>query len=195
MATTQATLTPSTDTAPAVANVSRELSGAQWVSRFPGSSSTEDLAPNFRSSASNFISALKSAGATVHISATYRPRERAYLMHYSAKIAKGVISPSDVPPMNGVNIEWDHGDAAQSQQAAQSMVNGYGIVFPPALISRHTERAAIDMTISGIIGRTMKNAEGTDIEITSNTILYQVGATYGCHKLLTDPPHWSDDGH
>jgi hypothetical protein len=29
----------------------------------------------------------------------------------------------------------------------------------------------------------------------SNPDLIAVGATFGVIKLVTDPPHWSDDGH
>ena len=29
----------------------------------------------------------------------------------------------------------------------------------------------------------------------SNPELIAVGATYGVFKLVSDPPHWSDDGH
>ena len=29
----------------------------------------------------------------------------------------------------------------------------------------------------------------------TNRTLHAVGATYGVHKLATDPPHWSIDGH
>jgi hypothetical protein len=25
-------------------------------------------------------------------------------------------------------------------------------------------------------------------------VLYRIGASYGCHKLIPDPPHWSDNG-
>jgi hypothetical protein len=97
--------------------------------------------------------------------------------------------------MNGVNIDWVHDTEQASRQAAQAMVNGYGIVFPPALISRHTERAAVDMSITGIVGRTIKDASGQDVVIHSMSELFPVGASYGVRKLVSDPPHWSDDGH
>jgi len=197
MATTvTAELTPQADTAPAVASVpARERSGAQWVSRFPGSTSLADLEPAFQASATSFIDALKQAGAVVHIAATYRPRERAYLMHYSSMIVRGEIDPEDVPAMNGVNIDWVHDTDAESIQAAHAMVTGFGIVFPPALISRHTERAAVDISITGIIGRTIKDASGQDVLIHHMSDLFPVGASYGARKLVSDPPHWSDNGH
>jgi hypothetical protein len=195
MVTAQATLTPVSNQTPVVVSIGKELSGSQWVSRFPGSSDISELNDNFRASVRSFISALQDAGATVRISATYRPPERAYLMHYSSKISRGEISPTNVPAMDGVNIEWDHGDNEKSKKAATQMANGYNIVYPPALISRHTERAAIDMTISEITNKTMRNANGDDVKVTDSSTLNQIGATYGCIKLITDPPHWSDNGH
>jgi hypothetical protein len=197
MATTvTAQLTPRTDTTPAVAEVSaEERSGPQWVSRFPGSASVDELAPTFKSSVMAFIAAIRAAGGSVSIAATYRPRERAYLMHYSSKISRGVIAANQVPAMPGVNIEWVHDSDAASKTAAAAMARGYGIVFPPALISRHTERAAIDMTISGIVGETIQNASGESVEIKKLSDLHAVGASYGARKLVSDPPHWSDNGH
>ena len=194
MTIAQSTLTPASDQTPVVVNASPELSGPQWVTRFPGSHRTDDLNSTFRKAAEGFILALTTAGATVRISATYRPRERAYLMHYCVKIAKGLISPDKVPVMSGVEIEWDHGDEHASRNAAAHMARSYTIVHPPALISRHTERAAIDMTITGIIGKTMRNAGAELVEVTDNTVLNRIGATFGCYKLISDPPHWSDNG-
>ena len=87
----------------------RELSGSAWVAQFPTGTSTSDLAPAFRDAVNSFIQAISSAGGAVSIAATYRPPERAYLMHYAWKIANGTIQPDRVPTMVGVNIEWDHG--------------------------------------------------------------------------------------
>lgn len=115
-------------------------------------------------------------------------------MHYSAAIAKGTIAAAQVPRMDGVNIEWQHDSDKESRSAASSMASGYGIVYPPALISRHTEKAAIDMTITGLIGKTMKNASGDDVNIKNNADIFSAGATYQVIKLVSDPPHWSDNG-
>ncbi|MDR6394865.1 hypothetical protein G5B88_09180 [Herbaspirillum seropedicae] len=194
MTTTHTLLTPASNQTPVVVNTLPELSGPQWVTRFPGSNRISDLNSSFRQAIESFISALTTAGANVRISATYRPRERAYLMHYCVKVAKGLISPDRVPTMNGVEIEWDHGDDRSSKNAAAQMARSYTIVHPPALISRHTERAAIDMTITGIIGKTMLDASAAAVEVTDNAVLYRIGASYGCHKLISDPPHWSDNG-
>lgn len=196
MATTvTAELTPRTDTTPAVTDVpARDRSGPHWVARFPGSASLDDLEPGFRANSVAFINAIKACGASVRIAATYRPLERAYMMHYSSKIARGMIAADKVPAMDGVNIDWVHDTPDASKKAAAAMAKAFTIVYPPALISRHTERAAIDMKVSGIVGKTIKDASGNDVEIKKADDLHAVGATFGVRKLVSDPPHWSDNG-
>lgn len=193
----------------AIASVTiKELTGGQWVSRFPGSSSTADLTPNFGRNVERFIAALREAGATVAINATYRPPERAYLMHYAYRIAREGLDPETVPAMVGVEICWVHRDAdgkpdvAASKAAAQQMVTGYRIAHRPHLQSRHIERRAIDMTIiwSGDLIVAKGNGERVPIKSSprdgaGNTDLHAIGATYGVIKLVSDAPHWSDDGH
>jgi hypothetical protein len=184
------------------------LSGAQWVNRFPTSNSLDDLAEPFRANARRFIAALRDANATLHVSDTIRPAERAYLMHFSFAIAREGLDPATVPPMNGVDIQWVHSDAAgqadaaASKKAAEDMVAGYAVVFKPVLHSRHTEGNAVDMDISWQNDLVIARADGTLQTISSaprtgagNAELHQVGATYGVIKLLTDHPHWSSDGH
>ncbi|MNZ10617.1 hypothetical protein D3C78_274650 [compost metagenome] len=194
-------LTPVTDASPVVVNVEKELSGAQWVERFPTSRQTVDLISPFRENVDRFIAALSSAGVGVDISATLRPPERAYLMHYCTRIAAGTIAPQDVPEMECVDIEWIHRDAqgqidlARSKQAARAMKSAYQIVHPPALVSRHSQGRAIDMTLSNVMNRHVVNGQGVETLISSSAILYQVGSSYGVRKLVSDAPHWSDDGH
>ncbi len=196
MATTQATLTPAADQTPAVARVpQRELSGALWVSRFPTSASVSDLAEPFQSNVVAFFNAIAVAGGATRVSATYRPPERAYLMHYASGLSRGTVSAESIPAMAGVNIEWVHPTTAESKAAASAMADGYGIVYPPALVSNHSRRTAIDVTISGMIGRAILDAAGTRVTINSLADLNAVGASYGVIKLVSDPPHWSDDGH
>jgi hypothetical protein len=180
-----------------------EPSGSDWVKKFPDSKSTADLAVAFRGGVDGFIASMKAGGVAVAIGTTLRPPERAYLMHWAWMIAKAGTLPADVPAMTGVDIEWDHGDAAASKQAALDMVNAYAIVAKPALDSRHTQGRAIDMTISWSGTATLKDKAGKDIAISStprngeNTDLVAVGATYAVVKatFAGDPPHWSDDGH
>ena len=85
----------------------RELSGADSLSggawwqanqaRFPNSQSVDTLDPDFKAKVVPFLAALKAAGATVAIASTLRHPIRAYLMHYSWKIAKGIVTPAAVP--------------------------------------------------------------------------------------------------
>jgi D-alanyl-D-alanine dipeptidase len=196
MATAQAALTPTTDTAPAVISIpAKELSGAQWVARFPTSTAISDLTPSFQTAVNSFLAAITAAGGSVTVSATYRPAERAYLMHYSSRLSKGEITAASIPAMVGVNIEWVHATEAASTAAATAMVSGYGIAFPPALVSNHTRRTAIDMTIRNMVGKSIVDAAGTSVGITRLSELNAVGATFGVIKLASDPPHWSEDGH
>lgn len=183
------------------------VSGPQWTNQFPASSSTNDLTEPFRSNVNRFVTALNNAGANVSINETLRPPERAYLMHYSFRIAREALDPASVPAMAGVDIQWVHldangnADSAASRNAAEQMVQAYGIVFRPALTSRHTEGRAIDVDISWQATLAISNAGGTQVSITttprngSNAALQVVGASYGVRKLATDPPHWSSDGH
>jgi len=184
------------------------FSGPAWVSKFPTSSSLNDLTEPFRAGANRFVSVLRSAGANVSISDTLRPPERAYLMHYCFAIAREGLDPAAVPPMTGVDIQWAHKNAAGtvdlagSKAAAEQMVDGYGIVFKPVLNSRHTEGRAVDMDISWQASLVIAKADGSKQTISSvprtgaeNTDLHNVGASYGVIKLLSDPPHWSSDGH
>ena len=115
-------------------------------------------------------------------------------MHYTVAIANGSIAAERVPAMAGVDIEWDHGSTEKSRAAAREMASAYEIVYPPALLSRHAERSAIDMTISGVRNKKIKNASGMEVLIKKDSDLHAAGATYGVNKLLSDPPHWSDNG-
>ncbi|MBK7747687.1 MAG: peptidoglycan-binding domain-containing protein [Candidatus Obscuribacter sp.] len=181
-------------------------SGKSWVSQFPTSKSVDDLISPFRENLQAFLSALAKAGASVTINATYRPVERAYLMHYAFRIAREGLSPLDVPAMDGVDIQWNHLDSAgkldivASRRAAQDMVAAYGIAFKPALRSNHTARLAVDMSIGWSGSLSIVNASGKKVVITSsprsgsNTDLIRVGKTYGVIKLVSDPPHWSQNG-
>ncbi|MBS0426396.1 MAG: hypothetical protein JSR41_03805 [Proteobacteria bacterium] len=176
-------------------------SGLSWVSRFPTSTQFADLAPPFRSNAKNFVDALRAAGIGVAVSATLRPPERAYLMHHAFRIAHEGLDPATAPAMRGVDIDWVHrrrdgsADPARSRSAAAAMVTAYDIVFRPALMSNHTRGLAIDMTIGNYRNKQVSNASGVKTTLKSAADLHGLGATYGVHKLASDPPHWSSDGH
>jgi hypothetical protein len=186
--------------------MAKELSGKKWVAKFPDAKTTASLANDFRPGCEAFIAAMRSAGATVTVSSTRRPAERAYLMHFSWRIFKQTINPENVPAKTGVDIEWVHSkangsaDLAASRAAAKAMVDAYGIAFPPALNSRHTEGHAVDMTIKWSGNLVIANRDNTKTTITStprngfNLVLRKVGKTYAVSKNASDPPHWSTDG-
>jgi hypothetical protein len=185
-----------------------ETSGSAWAAQFATSTQTTDLVQPFRDDVDDFIDALRAGNATVNIAATLRPPERAHLMHYSYRISQDGLDPETVPEYQGVNICWTHRDAngtvdvPASTAAARAMVNAYGIQFPPALQSRHTQGRAIDMSVTWTGDLDIQAAGGATQTITTtprtgagNVALHGVGAGYGVLKLVADPPHWSDDGH
>ncbi len=192
----------------------RELSGAQWYSRFMPVASIDNLVDPFKSNVRRFVAAMEEAGASVDISATRRPPQRAYLMHYAFSIATQGMDPTTVPDYDGdgeaVNIEWVHRDAggnvdlAASRRAAQEMCNKYSIAYMPSLTSHHIKGIAIDMSISWTGTLKVKNADGDVVSVTGsprngfNSQLIAVGATYSVIKFYdhsADEPHWSADGH
>ena len=178
------------------------MSGAGWVAQFPGSTSVDDLDSTFKANVASFTAALTAAGASVDVTATYRPPERAYLMHWAWKIAKRHVSAQGVPGKEGVNINWWHGDQASSEAAANEMVSGYEITkldVAPALDSRHCDKKAIDMGVTWSGPLTVQNADGTAATIIStpqdgtNPDLINLGAAYGVIHLTDaakDKNHW-----
>jgi D-alanyl-D-alanine dipeptidase len=179
-----------------------ESSGPQWCARFASSKSLDDLVPDFSDACRAFLSQLAKAGASVSIADTYRPPQRAYLMHWCCMIGGSGQDSHAVPPMQGVNIDWTHGESMLgARDAARQMMAGYQIKFPAALESRHTQGRAIDMTIGWKGALNIRDFNGQSHAISggpqngSNPELIAVGKTYGVIKLVSDPPHWSDDGH
>lgn len=180
------------------------VSGAPWVAKFPTSTSTTDLKDPFKTNFEAFLKAMKEAGITIRITASHRPKQRAYMMHYAWKIAKGKITPAEVPPMPGVDIIWNHGHA---KQGAQDMVDGFGInnlSVPPALNSRHIDGRAIDTVLSWMKDVKIRKKDGMFKTIigeprnSTHPDLIAVGATYGVihfKPASADKVHWSDDGH
>jgi hypothetical protein len=180
------------------------LSGAAWwhanQARFPNSAAVNDLEPDFAVKVERFISALRAGGAAVQVSATRRNKIRAYLMHYSWDITRELVRPAEVPAEPGCTIVWDHGDQQRSIAAARAMVDLFGVVFRPSLTSRHILGRAIDMTITWPGTIEVRDAGGRPVRLSSpgaasNSALHAIGASYGVLKLLSDPPHWSDNGH
>jgi hypothetical protein len=125
-------------------------SGVFWVSwantNAQNSNNIEDLVEPFRSDAKAFIAALQAGGARVNVTATKRSARRAYLFHWSWKIALGKCEPSEAGEKTGVDILWDHGEDVASKRGAQEMVSGFALAVPPrsinapALTSNHPDR-------------------------------------------------------
>ena len=187
----------------------RVLSGASWCAQYPTGTTIAELTDaTFQANVQAFRDAMVAAatpanGLNIAINATYRPVQRAHLMHYAYNVHSGATSPADANTASaaaGININWDHGNAATSRAKAGEMVTTYGIAYAPALTSRHTEGKAIDWTITWS-GSLMIAKQGETAKLdctgdgTSSANLHAVGASYGVHKLASDPPHWSTDGH
>lgn len=182
------------------------LSGAHWHSEFPTSTELSDLDGTFAGRVQKFIAALEKAGANVEITATKRPAERAFLMHWAWMIAKKGYDPRKVPTMKGIHINWWHGDQAKSKDAAQDMCDKYELnklKVPPALNSHHIAGKAIDMKISWGGDLLIKNAKGIEVLIKTtprnhtNAALIAVGKTYQVFhfkEVEKDKVHWSVDG-
>jgi hypothetical protein len=185
-----------------------KLSGAGWWDRnqaqYGYSLSIDALESTFREKVKAFVAALNAGGATVTVKTTTRTAERAYLMHYAWRIAKGLVLASVVPARPGVDIVWDHDDLKKSTDAAKEMVARFGMTAEAVLDTKHAVGKAIDMTISWSGTIKVKKNDGTIVDVTfmsdvdKNTTLHEVGRSYGVIKLLStknpDPPHWSTDG-
>lgn len=94
-----------------------------------------------------FLRVLREGGATVRVASTLRNATRAYLMHTSWGVARPSVRPSDVPPREGVDIRWDHGNDKASMRAAREMVNLFRVAHRQPLTSNHIRGKAIDMSI------------------------------------------------
>lgn len=82
-----------------------EKSGSAWCNRYPGSTQLGHLDSTFAPKVSEFVDALREAGATVTVSSTRRPDERQYLMHWCWHIGKRHCFLHD-NPCPGPGKEW-----------------------------------------------------------------------------------------
>src|SRR5260370_386030 len=105
------------------------LSGAQWVNQFPTSASTDTLVQPLRGNVNRFIAALNAAGAPVHISATLRPPRRAYLMHYSYRIAHQGLNPQYGQGMDGCTAYRSRYEMGSASERCSSPRNGLPVFF------------------------------------------------------------------
>jgi hypothetical protein len=181
------------------------LSGKAWwkanQAKYPNSRSIDDLDPGFRSNVELFHAALREAGATVNVTSTRRNATRAHLMHYCWAVAYGEVAPADVPPVSGLDIEWDHGDLDKSREAAMEMVKAFHLAVKASLTSNHIRGKAIDMDISWKGELVLTRPSPLLCRIASqpttgqNRELWEIAATaYSVKKLKNDPPHWSFNG-
>ncbi len=180
--------------------------GLSWIAKFPTRKDTAACISPFRENLEAFLAALHAAHATVTISATLRPRERAYLMQGAWDIAHGK-DPTTVPPMAGVDIDWAVRDGAgtpdldAARKIAQGMVKAYAIKVRPVLNSLHITGEAVDMDITWNGSLQIADKDGKSHTIAglpcdgTNPDLAKIGASYGVIKLVSDPPHWSINGH
>jgi hypothetical protein len=182
-----------------------QRSGAAWwhanQARYTNSDKLTDLIPEFAGKVQAFIDAMRAGGAQVKVSSTRRNPIRAYLMHYSWRLAAGQVSAASIPAKSGCEILWDHGSEAASRSCAREMRDLFNIAYQPSLTSRHIEGKAIDMTITWTGDLVMRDGQGRLVTIAPprsgdvNAMLHRVGASYGVIKLVSDKPHWSTDGH
>ncbi|KAF5424766.1 hypothetical protein C5S42_12595 [Candidatus Methanomarinus sp.] len=182
----------------------QKLSGSHWTGIAETySTSLEDLADPFKTNAKNFIAAMETAGATVSINTTKRPIQRAWLMHHAWIIAKGGSAPTNDPHNTG--IIWDHGTPEETKKKAEEMIgpSGFNMAYNASLTSRHFSGNAVDMTISNMPDKFTFKHEGKDVTIDlgspntgQNTKLHTAADSYfKVKKLVSDAPHWSDNGH
>jgi phosphatidylserine/phosphatidylglycerophosphate/cardiolipin synthase-like enzyme len=179
-----------------------ENSGMAWVERFPGSVSLDDLVEPFRSRVSEFLAALTAAGLPYKIFQTWRPKQRAYLMAWSYRIARQNRDPREIDTfLDDVPISWVHYDAdgdpdlAASKLAAEAMVAQYGIGPSGASEnSRHVGGTAIDLRVDISTPKVVAMKSGTHLLIDSEARLTRVGRSYNIRRL-GESNHWSLSGH
>jgi uncharacterized protein YgiM (DUF1202 family) len=190
----------------AAANVQR--SGANWVSIATASGWTNStefsaLDPSWGPRAEAFVTGLRAAGAQVHITAGLRHPNRAFLMHYAWGVAHGQYTPAQGNAAcrgRGINIEWDHGNAAASRAAAQALVNAFGLVHQASITSNHVHGLAIDMEISGLPasitmnGQTYTTRRGASGAAAAESVV-PIGRGMGVIWFgAGDRVHWSHNG-
>jgi hypothetical protein len=202
----------------------QRLSGAHWKKiaddNWGGATpNIAELESSFGSDLTKFLDMLAANNITYSLASGYRPPERSYLFHYCVKVAKGKIAPKDVPAMAGVDIVWDHGNAAASKAGAQALADAFGLVGVAAHPSNHNAGTAVDMKLdfSGnksnkltyniggkTITRTIKtsdearvgvSAKGKSISGIGSRELSKAGADFGVKRAVdSDIVHWSRTG-
>jgi hypothetical protein len=209
---------------PAALTATQRLSGAHWKKiaddNWGGATpNIAELESSFGSDLTKFLDMLAANNITYSLTSGYRPPQRSYLFHYCVKVAKGKIAPKDVPAMVGVDIVWDHGNAAASKAGAQALADAFGLVGVAAHPSNHNAGTAVDMKLdfsanagnklTYVIGgktitRTIKtsdearvgvSAKGKSISGIGSRELSKAGADFGVKRAVdSDIVHWSRTG-
>jgi hypothetical protein len=52
------------------------------------------------------------------------------ITYWAGQVALGIVAPSAVPQMDGVNIQWDLGDIRSSITAAKAMAEAFAEDLP-----------------------------------------------------------------
>ena len=179
------------------------LSGPHWagVKEYLGSKSMDTLVDPFKGNITSFIAMLRANHALVNINATYRPPERAWLMHWAWYIGKGWTKYSKIASIKNpynIDIVWDHGDDKSTRKAALAMAAAFGMAHQAALKSRHTEGHAVDINITRLPEVLTIDKKEYPIGVAKaehNEALWFVGEhLFSVVKHHTDRPHWSTDG-
>ena len=194
------------------------LSGKEWVKEYKEKegqseeSLLNDLESNFKNNVVTFINVLRNSGASVVVTSTRRSKKRATLMHYAWRIGVSKdITPQQAQietQKENIPINWIHTDSSGkyseeiSREKALEMKNAYGMRDKASLTSNHILGKAVDMTITWTKDIEIKDKTGKEYTLTPNDgakckELHDIGATYGVHKLVKNPPddpHWSFNG-
>ena len=194
------------------------LSGKEWVKEYKEKegqseeSLLNDLEYNFKNNVVTFINVLRNSGASVVVTSTRRSKKRATLMHYAWRIGVSKdITPQQAQietQKENIPINWIHTDSSGkyseeiSREKALEMKNAYGMRDKASLTSNHILGKAVDMTITWTKDIEIKDKTGKEYTLTPNDgakckELHDIGATYGVHKLVKNPPddpHWSFNG-
>jgi hypothetical protein len=212
------------DEGPAPLTPKERLSGAHWKKiaddRWGGATpSISELEASFAADLQAFLDMLKANHIDYKLQSGYRPPQRSYLFHYCVLVAKGKIAPRAVPPMDGVDIIWDHGNVAASRKGAADLAAAFGLVGVAAHPSNHNSGKAVDMAFDfsanptntityvrkgktitrklkigdeAIVGR---SSRGRSISNIGSRALSKAGADFGVHRALdNDIVHWSRSG-
>ena len=193
-------------------------SGKEWVKEYKekeGQSEENllnDLESDFKNNVVTFINVLRNSGASVVVASTRRSKKRAVLMHYAWRISVSKdITPQQAQietQKENIPINWIHTDSSGkyseeiSREKALEMKNAYGMRDKASLTSNHILGKAVDMTITWTKDIEIKDKTGKEYTLTPNDgakckELHDIGATYGVHKLVKNPPddpHWSFNG-